>query len=298
MLNSPTRKRWQIAPLVPNEIRAELKNYSSVLQQLLFNRSITNEEQAHQYLTAFGSLYDPFLMLDMEKAVFRLIQAIDQKEKIAIYGDYDVDGVTSTALMTQVLRRFGAEVIGYIPNRFDEGYGLNNEALDYLKSQDVQLVLTVDCGIRSPLEAIYAREIGIDLIISDHHEPKEELPDALAVICPKRNADTYPDKNLPGVGLAFKIAEALLSMKPDPFIRLEEWFDLVAVGTVADIVPLVGENRALVRAGLDMLRKGRRQGLLSLAGAAGSHIETISARDIGFVLGPRLNAAGRLKSSS
>ena len=290
-------KKWEIAEPVPAEIRTALAGRSPILQQLLYNRKIFTEEQAEQYLNASGSQHDPMMMKDMAQAVARLLLALDSKEKIAIYGDYDVDGVTATALLVQVLESYGADVQGYIPNRFDEGYGLNNEALDTLKQNGVGLVVTVDCGIRSPAEALYARSIGLDLIISDHHEPKSELPEAAAVICPKQAGDSYPEKNLAGVGLAYKIAEALNQERPLPSGQLETWLDLVAVGTVADIVPLVGENRSLVKAGLKQLRMGQRYGLLSLTGAANIPPQLLTARDIGFVIGPRLNAAGRLESA-
>ncbi len=172
-------------------------------------------EQAQAYLSGEVEADDPFQLTDMEDTVRRLLWAIDHQELIAVYGDYDVDGVTATALLTQVLRRYGAEVIPYIPNRFDEGYGLNVEALETLVEQGVRLVITVDCGIRSPREAERAEELGIDLIISDHHHPGEELPDAFTVICPKRSGDGYPDKDLSGVGLAYKIAQALALRRPE-----------------------------------------------------------------------------------
>jgi single-stranded-DNA-specific exonuclease len=290
-------KKWEIAAPVPADVQKALAGYPAVQQQLLFNRNINTAQMAESYLQASGAIYDPMLMKDMGKAVKRLCQALDEGQKIAIYGDYDVDGVTATALLVQVLRSYGADVQGYIPNRFEEGYGLNIEALDTLKHNGVELVLTVDCGIRSPVEGEYARTIELDLIISDHHEPKSDLPPAVAVICPKQAGDEYPEKNLAGVGLAYKIAEALNQHRPLPSVPLENWLDLVAVGTVADIVPLVGENRALVKAGLKELRLGQRRGLLSLVGAAGTSPQALTARDIGFVIGPRLNAAGRLESA-
>jgi single-stranded-DNA-specific exonuclease len=286
-----------IADPIPADVNTRMGKYPAVLRQLLYNRHIADEITADQYLNCEGSLYDPFLMTDMEIAVERLAKALANLEPIAVYGDYDVDGVTATALMVQVLRNLRGMVIEYIPNRFDEGYGLNNEALDYLAHMGVKLVVTVDCGIRSPNEAEHARKLGLDLIISDHHEPKVELPAALAVICPKRAGDRYPEKNLAGVGLAYKIVEALLTKVQHDGIEAEHWLDLVAVGTVADLVPMVGENRSLVKAGLELLRQWRRQGLFSLANVASLDVEKISARDIGFVLGPRLNAAGRLESA-
>jgi single-stranded-DNA-specific exonuclease len=291
------KKHWQIAARLPEEIENLFLDYHPVQRQLLYNRQVCDLDGAGLFLSPGGSLFDPFLMLNMDSAVDRILSAIDQQEAIAVYGDYDVDGVTATAIMVQVLSRMGAPVRAYIPNRFEEGYGLNNEALEALHTDGVRLVITVDCGIRSPHEASHAHHLGIDMIISDHHEPTEDLPFALAVICPKQPGDQYPEKNLAGVGLAYKICEGLLMRRLMPEVHLEEWLDLVAVGTVADIVPLTGENRSLVRAGLRQLRLCQRQGLFSLARLAEMKIEAATARDIGFVIGPRLNAAGRLDSA-
>jgi single-stranded-DNA-specific exonuclease len=293
----PMKKSWQIQACVPLDGEGTLEGYSPVMQQMLFNRGIKDTESANWYLRGAGPMYDPFLLPDMEAAVERIWYALDHQEPIAVYGDYDVDGVTATALLVQVLQRLGGNVTGYIPNRFDEGYGVNNEALDMLHERGIRLVVTVDCGIRSPREVEHARQLGMDLVISDHHEPKADLPAAVAVICQKRTTNIYPERNLAGVGLSFKIAEAMLTRRPVEGVNLEDWLDLVAVGTVADVVPLTGENRALVRAGLKKIRFGQRQGLLSLVNVAGLSIQKISARDIGFGLGPRLNAAGRLESA-
>ena len=298
-MNHNSTKRWDVSPKIPAEIEPELSAYSPTMRQLLYNRGITHEIEAYNFLVTEGPIFDPFTMTGMEKAVIRLLRAIDNGEKIVVYGDYDVDGVTATALMVQVLRAMGARCEEYIPNRFEEGYGVNNDALDSLAAEGASLVLTVDCGIRSPEEALHARSLGLDLIISDHHEPKgTDLPEAYAVICPKQPGDAYMDKNLAGVGLAFKIAEALLKVRPVAGVAATDWLDLVAVGTVADIVPLYHENRAMVKAGLKSLNRHQRQGLHSLVGAAGMDVQKrITARDIGFVIGPRLNAAGRMESA-
>jgi single-stranded-DNA-specific exonuclease len=291
-------KIWQVAALIPQEAANQLRAYSLVMRQLLYNRGIQTAEEARVYLERQGSLYNPFEMIGMESGVDRIVRAIANGERIAVYGDYDVDGVTATVLMVQVLRCLGGKAFPYIPDRFEEGYGLNNAALDLLAADGFQLIVTVDCGIRSLAEADYAHNKGMDLIISDHHEPKLELPAALAVINPRQAGDTYPEKNLAGVGVAFKIAQALFERFPGNAEKAEDWLDLVAVGTVADIVPLSGENRTLVKAGMELLRRGRRQGLKSLVGAAGfESSDNLSARDIGFMLGPRLNAAGRLDSA-
>jgi single-stranded-DNA-specific exonuclease len=235
----------------------------------------------------------------MQATVDRICYALQHNEPIAIYGDYDVDGVTATALLVQTLEAFGGNVRGYIPNRFDEGYGLNKDALDSLKADGVKLVITVDCGIRSPDEALHARTIGLDLIISDHHHPDGlNLPSAFAVINPKQHGDPYPDKDLAGVGIAYKIAEALVTVQqPINGFRPNDLLDLVALGTVADLAPLVGENRVLVRRGLRQIRETKRQGLFSLAGVADMKIDKVTAGNIGFMLGPRLNASGRLESA-
>src|SRR5215208_6993226 len=214
---------------------------------------------------------DPFQLIGMPATVDRICYALQHNEPIAVYGDYDVDGVTATALLVQALAALGANVRGYIPNRFEEGYGLNKDALDALQADGVKLIITVDCGIRSPDEALHAQTIGLDLIISDHHHPDgENLPPALAVINPKQHSDMYPDKDLAGVGIAYKIIEALMSNVESQTsnFQLNDLLDLVALGTVADLAPLVGENRVLVRRGLRQIRETKRQGLFYLAGVA------------------------------
>jgi single-stranded-DNA-specific exonuclease len=291
-------KIWQIANPIPDSVSNELSAYSPVLRQLLFNRNIFTATEAEKFLNPDFPSPDPFQLLDMKKAVTRILTAIREKQMIAVYGDYDADGVTATVLLTESLREIGATVIPYIPNRFDEGYGLNNEALDYLKEQGAALVVTVDCGIRSIAEVLHAGEIGLDMILTDHHEPGDELPPADAVICQKRIADPYPDKNLSGVGIAYKLTEALIQ-ETGLYVKADQWLDLVAVGTVADIVPLTGENRKFVSLGMQEIKKGKRLGLRALCGAAGLRdIQNLSARDIGFMIAPRINAAGRLESAT
>lgn len=287
-------QRWKIARRMPIEAHQALDAFDPIFAQILFNRGYTSNEIAMRYVQALplaegAAAY----MLGIDEAVTRIRWAIQHNQPIAVYGDYDVDGVTATTLLTQALAEHGADVRAYIPNRFDEGYGLNNEALDSLKEAGVQLVITVDCGIRSLDEASHARRIGLDLIISDHHQPKSELPQAIAVINPKQPGDDYPEKDLAGVGLAYKLASALFDDDPG----IESYLDLVALGTVADLAPLSGENRALVRRGLEYLRFPQRQGILSLMGVAGIAPGVINAGHIGFALGPRLNAAGRLDSA-
>jgi single-stranded-DNA-specific exonuclease len=297
-------KNWQIAPVLTPEAEKSLIDFQQPLRQILFNRGYSTPTSALNYLAATPPPdSEPNNLLGMEAAVSRVSFAISNGQKIAIYGDYDADGVTATALMVQVLSALGAQVEGYIPNRFDEGYGLNNEALDNLHELGVDLIVTVDCGVRSIEEADHAKDLGLDLIITDHHHPGEELPTVVAVINPKQVGDNYPDKNLAGVGLAYKLAVALLDhfrrkeyTRTDP-IDEADLLDLVALGTVADLAPLIDENRSLVRAGLNAIRQPRRQGLLALIGVCGLVPRRVKASDIGFMLGPRLNAAGRLDSA-
>ncbi len=297
-------KRWKTAPRLPPEVDNLLHGYPPILRQILFNRGYPTPEAASQFLEAKqppGT--NPYNMLGMSEAVERLERAILHGEKVIIYGDYDVDGVTATALLVEALKLLGARVEGYIPNRFDEGYGLNIEALEKLKEEGTDLIVTVDCGSRSLDEADHARLIGLDLIISDHHHPGKELPTARAIINPHQPGDEYPEKELAGVGLAYKLTSALIdhlyaqgntranTLSTEPFL------DLVALGTVADLAPLIGENRALVRTGIKILQETRRQGIRSLIRVAGLQEKQIKASHIGFVLGPRLNAAGRLDTA-
>jgi single-stranded-DNA-specific exonuclease len=294
-------KRWQIAPTLTPQANESLVKFPPILRQVLFNRGYATDTKARAFLKAESDFdTDPFQMIGMKEAVERIRYAIEQKEPIAVYGDYDVDGVSATALLVQTLQVLGGNSRPYIPNRMDEGYGLNPKALDLLKADGVGLVITVDSGIRSPAEAFYARSIGLDLIISDHHQPAEgELPYALAVINPKQTGDRYPEKDLAGVGVAYKLAQALFSRieKTVSNFQMEDLLDLVALGTVADLVPLVGENRVLVRKGLQKIHETKRQGLFSLAAVSDLALARTTAISIGYILGPRLNAAGRLESA-
>ncbi len=297
-------KEWIVPSPLPPEANQELGKFPAILRQILYNRKFETLESAQKYLSALPPEDNqPEKMLGIPAAVERIWYAISHDEPIAVYGDYDADGVTATALLTDVILRLGGSARGYIPNRFDDGYGLNIEALDLLASDGIKLVITVDCGVRSIDEAEHARKIGIDLIITDHHHPGELLPPAIALIDPKQPNDLYPDKDLAGVGLAFKLACALLektgaSQPTGPYTSpAVDYLDLVALGTVADLVPLTGENRSLVRTGLEYIRRPHRQGIMSLIGVAQINRESITADSIGFGLGPRLNAAGRLDSA-
>jgi single-stranded-DNA-specific exonuclease len=289
--------RWELNPSIPEDIAENLKDYSPVFRQLLYNRNLTTAAKAEAFLTAAPVDHAGQKLLNTDKAVDRIGQALHSNEKIAIYGDYDADGVTATALMFQTLTALGADVITYIPDRFREGYGLNITALDRLKDEGISLVVTVDCGIRALDQAEHAAAIGLDLLITDHHTTGAELPRSVALINPKQPEDNYPEKVLAGVGVAYKLALALIEAFQPAELAAEDLLDLVAIGTVSDLVPLVGENRTLVREGLKHLRTPRRQGLRSLMGVAGIPPESVTAGHIGFGLGPRINAAGRIGSA-
>ncbi|HJS29987.1 MAG TPA: single-stranded-DNA-specific exonuclease RecJ [Anaerolineales bacterium] len=313
----PAVKRWEVRPPIPPEVDADLSGIDSyfsrivmdrprvdpasfypVIHQLLYNRGLEDPVEAGAFLEARPPFDpDPFQLSGMETAVERIQAAIDRSERVAVYGDYDVDGLTAAALLVDCLTRLGADATPYIPNRFDEGYGLNIDALESLQQAGISLVISVDCGIRSVEEAIFARDAGLDLIISDHHHPGVEIPPALVVINPRLDGDPYPDKNLTGVGIAYKIASALSLRYGDNRVNPAGYLDLVALGTVADVASLTGENRALVKGGLRLLSRSGRLGLASLQGVSGLRGKNIQAQDIGFVLGPRLNAAGRLESA-
>jgi single-stranded-DNA-specific exonuclease len=291
-------KRWEIAPRIDSRVAEEFKEYPVLAGQLLYNRGITSRENANSYLEApVPQDSDPFCLKGMALSVDRISRALAQNQKIIIYGDYDVDGVTATALLYETLRGLGADVDAYIPDRFDEGYGLNKTALKNLFDQGASLVISVDCGARSVEEAEYSREIGLDLIITDHHQPLKVIPDAFAVINPKLPDQDYPYIDLAGVGVAYKLAQALLDKLGGGSSLADRWLDLVALGTVADLAPLTGENRFLVKRGLDTIHSGRRLGLSALCRAAGVNQAMVTASDIGFMLGPRLNAAGRLETA-
>lgn len=300
-MSSNLSKRWHISALITPEANEALAAFSPILRQVLFNRGYATDAESRSYLRGEVNFdTSPFQMNGISVTVERLRFALDHLEPIAIYGDYDVDGVTATALLVQALHSLGGNVTQYIPNRFEEGYGLNTEALTNLQTEGIKLVISVDCGIRSLDEAVHAKKIGLDLIISDHHQPASgDLPPALAVVNPKQAGDLYPDKDLAGVGVAYKIVQALLESIGNSAgaFKSEDLLDLVALGTVADLAPLTGENRILVRKGLQKLRETKRQGLFSLAAVSDLPLSRITAMSIGFILGPRLNAAGRLESA-
>ena len=289
-------KRWNIQTQDPQLQKniSDALGIHPIISQLLINRKIFSVSQAKMFLLAdMVSLHNPFLLTDMDRAVDRIKLAQIQSEKILIYGDYDVDGVTSSALLRRLLNHLGIQTINYIPHRMDEGYGLNQEVAEFAKSQGVHLLITVDCGINAfaPIEAINAA--GIDVIVIDHHEPDgDKLPKALAVIDPKRPDCLYPFKNLSAVGLVAKLMQAILGKIP-----LED-LDLVALGTVADVVPLTGENRIFVKNGLPYIERTNKPGLQALLEVAKIAGKKMKPYYIGFILGPRLNAAGRMDSAT
>ena len=283
---------WKTAEPEMGAVNALVQGgYAPLTAMVLSARGIMNSKQAQAYLGCDAPLHDPFLMKDMDLAAGRVGLAMARGEKIAIFGDYDVDGITATCLLTSFLRRHGADVVSYIPGRLEEGYGLNPIAIHQLHEEGVNLIVTVDCGITAVEEARLCRELGMDLVITDHHECKEILPEAVAVVDPHRPDGGYPHKNLSGVGVAFKLAAALSGDQEDV---LAEYADMVCLGTVADVMLLQGENRVFVDRGLQSLRHTARPGVAALMQEAGCTPENITASSIGFMLAPRINAAGRM----
>jgi len=283
---------WNVQTPQVNAVNALVSaGYAPLSAMILASRGITGAQEAHGYLDCDGPMPDPFLMTDMDLAVGRVALAMTKGEKIAVFGDYDVDGITSTCLLTDFLRRHGAQCVSYIPGRLEEGYGLNPIAIHQLHGEGVKLIITVDCGITAVEEAKLCRELGIDLVITDHHECKDVLPEAIAVVDPHRPDGGYPHKTLSGVGVAFKLAAALCGSQDEV---LRDYADMVCLGTVADVMPLQGENRIFVSKGLELIRTNPRPGIDALMKESGCARETVSASAIGFMLAPRINAAGRM----
>ena len=266
--------------------------YAPLVAMILASRGISTIEQANHYLGCDCQMPDPFELTDMDIAAGRVGVAMTRGETIAVYGDYDVDGITATCMLADFLRTHGAHCIHYIPGRIEEGYGLNPTAIHSLKEQGVSLIITVDCGITAIEEARLCKELGIDLVITDHHECKDTLPEAVAVVDPHRPDGGYPHKDLSGVGVAFKLAAALCGSQEEV---LESYADMVCLGTVADVMPMRGENRVFVDRGLKALRKCQRPGLAALMKECDCDPATITASSIGYTLAPRINAAGRME---
>lgn len=271
------------------------------MRDILVKRGYETPEAVENFLNPNydEQLHDPYLMKDMRAAAERIIDAVEKKQSIVIYGDYDIDGITASTVMVETIKNLGHEARSYIPDRFEEGYGINLEALQKLKAEGVDLVITVDCGITSVKEVAWAMENGLDIIVTDHHSVPATIPKAIAVINPKQADCGYPYKDLAGVGVAFKLAQALQIKTGKPATGHEKWLlDVVALGTVCDVVTLVGENRVLASFGLKVMNKTRRVGLRALAEVSGVEMGKITSYTLGFMFGPRMNAAGRLEHAA
>lgn len=289
-------RKWEVRPLDKERAAAFAQTYGVpfFLAMLMNIRGLDDAAHLREFLGEGEPLSDPFLLKDMDKAAARITRAVDNMEKIAVYGDYDADGVTSTAMLYSYLETRGADVIFYIPQREGEGYGMNMGAVEYLKEQGVSLIVTVDNGISSVQEVARANELGIDVVVTDHHRPQEILPDAVAVVDAYRPDDTSPYKHFSGVGIAFKLLMALEDGAGDVEDLLEAYSDLAAIGTIGDIVPLTGENRTLIRAGLERLSQSDRPGVQALLENAGVAGKALTSTNVAFTLVPRINATGRM----
>lgn len=289
-------RKWEVRPLDKERAAAFAQTYGVpfFLAMLMNIRGLDDAAHLREFLGEGEPLSDPFLLKDMDKAAARITRAVDNMEKIAVYGDYDADGVTSTAMLYSYLETRGADVIFYIPQREGEGYGMNMGAVEYLKEQGVSLIVTVDNGISSVQEVACANELGIDVVVTDHHRPQEILPDAVAVVDAYRSDDTSPYKHFSGVGIAFKLLMALEDGAGDVEDLLEAYSDLAAIGTIGDIVPLTGENRTLIRAGLERLSQSDRPGVQALLENAGVAGKALTSTNVAFTLVPRINATGRM----
>lgn len=289
-------RKWEVRPLDKERAAAFAQTYGVpfFLAMLMDIRGLDDAAHLREFLGEGEPLSDPFLLKDMDKAAARITRAVDNMEKIAVYGDYDADGVTSTAMLYSYLETRGADVIFYIPQREGEGYGMNIGAVEYLKEQGVSLIVTVDNGISSVQEVARANELGIDVVVTDHHRPQEILPDAVAVVDAYRPDDTSPYKHFSGVGIAFKLLMALEDGAGDVEDLLEAYSDLAAIGTIGDIVPLTGENRTLIRAGLERLSQSDRPGVQALLENAGIAGKALTSTNVAFTLVPRINATGRM----
>ncbi len=286
--------RWNLLPLVPDEHLVKTSGLSPLIAQLIYNRGITEPSQLEIFVTGDERLSsDPSLLPDIQPAAVRIYQALLSGENIAIYGDFDADGITGTALLVQGLSALGGKVIPYIPHRLTEGYGLKTTALERLHQGGITLVISVDCGITALAEVKRARRLGLDIIITDHHTPLPEIPPAVAIVNPKRADSNYPFSELTGAGVAIKLLQALFQGigKEE---QLEELMDLAALGTVADMAPLWGENRYLVKQGLKLMNAIPRLGIREIISQAGLSIGSLDAESISWIIAPRLNAAGRL----
>lgn len=290
--------KWAIPKLPPAEVSESLRSYNRIEQQILFNRGYLTGASVNEFLDTSEFIEaDPYLIMEMKEAVSRINIALEKGQEIVIYGDYDADGVTATALLAEALREVGACVNVYFPDRFTEGYGLNHQAVELIAAEGTKLLITVDCGVRAIDEVVHATKLGLDVIITDHHIQGDALPGALALLNPHRSGTKYPYEGLAGVGVAYKLAQAIFREKGMQSSKEEALLDFVAIGTVADMVPLKDENRALVKRGLAVINTSPRIGLKALINVSGYREGGIDSSAIGFGLGPRLNAAGRVQSA-
>ena len=295
-------KRWQVHlpdPAAREELAASLRIHP-VTAQLLLNRKVSSVAEARSFLAPdLSQSPDPFAMKQMDRAVERLMRAFRNRERVLIWGDYDVDGVTGAAVLSRALSALGFDILQHIPHRITEGYGLNRTALAAARRNQVKLIISADCGISAHGAVDYLQSEGMDLILTDHHEPKESLPKAYAILNPLQEGCSYPFKSLSGVGVAFKLVQGLIhSSFPDQGPLLEDLLDLVAIGTIADIVPMIGENRILVHQGLRSLAGTRKPGLRALLSAGKLLEKILSPRDVSLAINPRINASGRLGSAA
>jgi len=290
-----SHSRWNLLPTIPGQHALNVSGFPRLIAQLLYNRGLTEPSQIDSFINADERLSgDPFLLPDMQQAVGRIYQALLSGEKIAVYGDFDTDGITATALLVQGLSILGCQATPYIPHRLTEGYGLKTAALEELARQGISLVITVDCGITGLTQVKKARRLGLDIIITDHHTPMETIPSATAVIDPKLPYSRYPFSELAGVGVALKLLQALfqgIGIEK----QLDKLMDLVALGTVADMVPLLSENRYLARQGLKLINESPRLGLREILAQSGLNTGSLDSESISWIIAPRLNAAGRLE---
>ena len=288
-------KKWEIDKPDEEQVKRIQDEYKMnyLLARILVNRGITKNEDIRLFLSPTRKdFYNPYLMPDMEKAVERIEEAIKNKEKVMIYGDYDVDGITSVTVLKSFLQERGLEIDEYIPNRLDEGYGLNKPAIEKIANEKYTLMITVDCGISAIEEVEFANSLGLEVIITDHHEPGEELPNAIAVVDAKRKDNKYPFRNLAGVGVVFKLIQAIsqkLNLEEKEYLK---YLDIVCIGTISDIVPLVDENRVIVKLGLKLVEQTRNIGLKTILQLSG--YQKVDSSTISFGIAPRINACGRM----
>ncbi|HQK97368.1 MAG TPA: single-stranded-DNA-specific exonuclease RecJ, partial [Bacteroidia bacterium] len=295
-------KRWVLKPQgdadAVTRLAAELR-INRILVNLLVQRGITTYEEARRFFRpSLDMLHDPFLMKDMDKAIDRINTAVENKEKVMVYGDYDVDGTTAVSLVYTFLKSLSGDIAHYIPDRYKEGYGISKQGIDFAKENGYTLIIALDCGIKSVDKIDYANSLGVDFIICDHHRPGAEIPNAVAVLDPKRNDCPYPYKELSGCGIGFKLVQAFAQQNEMPFSQLEQYLDLVAISIAADIVPITGENRILAYYGLQRLNREPRPGIKAILELSGFKRDELTINDIVFTIAPRINAAGRIESGT